>query len=264
MVLGASDGMVYYGDDHMYALAADTGEEFWRFDDGGVHASATTVDGTTYLDYRFALHAVDSHTGAPIWSNTTVSSGRQEPAVADGTIYLTGDDALYAVDMESGDDLWEFEPGNPIVSSPVVAEGTVYFSSSDGTFYAVNADTGGETWRHGFDGELWDPVIAGGADEAIVAEGVIYFENDGYACAFAAGTGDLLWQHALGPNEVEILSVTDGVIYLRDIDGAMYTLDADDGSLLWEERLGENLTVVGDTIYFEDGGRLHAVSAQAE
>ncbi|MGO4759453.1 PQQ-binding-like beta-propeller repeat protein, partial [Streptomyces sp. 2MCAF27] len=181
-------------------------------------------------------------------------------------VSAAGGDTLYAVDAESGDNLWKFKAGNEIVSSSVVADGTVYFGSKDGTLYAVDSKSGREVWRRGFEGKLWDPAIADGAGDPIVADGVVYFENDGYVCAFTADNGKPLWRHKPDLEDVELPSVVGGTVLFSDGgDGGrtLYSLDADSGDRVREEDLGENLTVVDDTLYYEKAGRLHAVSATA-
>ncbi|MEU5026862.1 PQQ-binding-like beta-propeller repeat protein [Streptomyces milbemycinicus] len=273
LLLGASGGMAYYGDDdYMYALDADSGDEIWKFKDGGVHLVPVTVGETTYATYSGFLAAVRSDTGKGIWRKKYDGALREGVTIADGVLYpvsAAGDGTLYAVDAKSGDDLWEFKAGSEIVSSPVVADGTVYFGSKDGTLYAVDSDSGREVWRRGFDGTLWDPAIADGAGDPIVADGVVYFENDGYVCAFTADNGKPLWRHKPRLEDVELLSVVgDTVLFSDGGDGSdggrtLYSLDARSGDRVRKEDLGENQTVVDGTLYYENAGRLHAVSATA-
>ncbi|MFJ2198848.1 PQQ-binding-like beta-propeller repeat protein [Streptomyces violaceusniger] len=264
-LLGASDGMAFYGDkDHMYALDADSGEEVWKVEDGGVHATPTKVGDTIYVTYGAFLAALKSDTGEVIWKKKYDGSLRQGATVADGVVYPVSGaegDALYAVDARTGDDLWRFNAGSDIASSPAVADGTVYVGTKDGTLHAVDSDSGQEAWKRAFDGKLWDPAVANGAGDPIVADGVVYFENDGYVCAFAADTGKPLWRHKPGLADVELVSVAGGTVQFTDgEDGsrALYALDADTGKRLWKGEPGENPTVVGGTLYYEDAGRLHA------
>ncbi|WSK90583.1 serine/threonine-protein kinase [Streptomyces sp. NBC_01278] len=264
LVLGASDGMAYYGDsEYMYALKADSGIELWNMKDSSVHPKPGAANGTTYLSFFNNLAAFDSGTRRHIWSKKFDGSFRDWTIVG-RSIYLAGyDDTLYAVKTETGDTLWEFKAGSDITSSPVVANGSVYFGSKDGTLHAVNSGTGREVWRAGFDGELWDPAVAGGAGDPIIADGVVYFENDGYVCAFAADTGKPLWRHKPGMDDVKLLSVAGGRVEFTDHGrggNTVHSLDADSGAFLWDEALGKNATVVDGTLYFEDRGRLHAVS----
>ncbi|MGP4112325.1 outer membrane protein assembly factor BamB family protein [Streptomyces sp. 4N509B] len=262
-VLGTSSGVVYYGDEtHMYALDARSGDELWQVEHFGFYPSVTVVSGIIYLDYGVALEALDSRTLELVWFKREIDSN-QDPVISDGRIHFTGrDGALFAVDAETGDSLWEFEANTGIVASPVVADGTVYVGSGDGALYAVNADTGRERWRYSFDGELWDPAIAFSADPALVDHGVVYFENDVYVCAFSARTGRLLWHHRPHVDDVELLSLANGAVHFIGGEDTLYALDANTGKRLWEDNLGENLVIVGDTIYFEAGARLHAVSTQ--
>ncbi|WP_405677318.1 serine/threonine-protein kinase [Streptomyces sp. NBC_00868] len=265
-VLGASDGMAYYGDkEYVYALKADSGSELWKIKDGGAHPTPRGVGGKTYLSHAASLYALESATGQSIWTKKFDASLRDAWTITEKVVYLTRhDDTLRAVSTGTGDTSWEFKAGSEITSSPVVAGGSVYFGSKDGTLHAVDTATGRETWRARFDGELWDPAVAGGAGDPIVADGVVYFENDGYVCAFTADTGRPLWRYKPGKKDVELLSVAGGIVQFVDngrYGRTVHSLDADSGAFLWDEGLGVNATVAGGTLYFEDAGRLHAVSA---
>ncbi|MEV8055524.1 serine/threonine-protein kinase [Streptomyces antimycoticus] len=264
-LLGASDGMAFYGDeDHMYALDAHSGEEVWKVKDDGFHATPTKVGDTTYVTYAAFLAAVKSDTGERIWKKKYDATLKEGATVVDGVVYpVSGVDgnALYAVDAKTGDELWQFTAGSDIESAPAVADGTVYFGTKDGTLHAVGSDSGKEVWKQDFDGKLWDPAVANGAGAPKVADGVVYFENDGYVCAFAADTGKPLWRHKPGLEDVELVSVADDTVQFTEggeDGGTLYSLDADTGEQRWKEELGANLTAVGGTLYFEDAGRLHA------
>ncbi|OLT11413.1 hypothetical protein BJF79_24095 [Actinomadura sp. CNU-125] len=190
------------------------------------------------------------------------------PGLAAGVLYLADDaDALHAVDAENGDGMWRFDAGNEIDTKPVFAEGRVYFGSIDGSLYAVDADTGREAWNHRFDGPEWDPAMADNAGYPTVADGVVYYENGVYVCAFDADTGRRLWTYEPGASDgIMLLDVRDGRVLFRDgVEGdgdeTLYALDARTGERLWDDTLGERTTVAGDVMYYEDGGELHAVSA---
>ncbi|GGU93748.1 hypothetical protein GCM10010182_06780 [Actinomadura cremea] len=268
-LLEGTDEVAYYADGrYTYALDASTGRQLWKDEDDGINGSPTTVGGTTYKAFANWLIEIDPRTGKEGWAEPTEGVMWDDaPVVAAGVLYLADDAALYAVDAENGDGLWRFDAGNDIESGPVYAEGTVYVGGKDGTLYAVDTDSGREEWKHRFDGADWDPATVGGAGVPIVEGGVVYYENDGYVCAFDVDTGRVVWTHEPGLEEdVMLLAVWNGEVLYRDgLDGegdeTVYALDARTGERLWDDALGEGTTAVGDVLFYDDGGRLHAVTA---
>lgn len=267
-LLDGTDEMAYYADGrYTYALDARNGEQLWKNEDHGINGPITTVNGRTFKTFVGSLFEIDPRTGEVLWRKRTDGVVWEDPAVAAGVLYVADDaDAVHAVDAENGDVLWRFDAGNEIDTKPLFAAGNVYFGSKDGTLYAVDADTGREAWKHRFDGPEWNPAVADNAGYPIVADGVVYYENTVYVCAFDADTGRPLWTYEPGlEGGVMLLDVRDGQVLFRDGpdvgDETMYALDARTGEPLWDDALGESTTVVGDVVYYEDGGELHAVSA---
>ncbi|RSN64081.1 serine/threonine-protein kinase [Actinomadura sp. WAC 06369] len=267
-----SDEIAYYGDGtYTYALDARNGRELWKEKDHGITGPSSTVGSTTYKAFANWLFEIDARTGDKRWEKRTEDVMWDTPVAAGGTLYIVdGEAALHAVDAGTGDNLWRFDAGSEIETLPVAADGMVYIGTIDGAVHAVDADTGREAWSREFDGAEWDPALAEGAGYPIVAGGVVYFENDAYVCAFDAGTGELLWKHEPGPDkELVLLEAMDGQVLFNEVpdnDGddeneTVHALDARTGERLWTDVLGESTTIVGGTVYYEDGGRLRAVEA---
>ncbi len=84
---------------------------------------------------------------------------------------------------------WEFKTEGKVLSSPVAVDGRVFVGSSDGHFYAVDAETGELVWKV--------PVRGGVESSACVADGVVYFNgNDQRLYAADAETGEVIWRFA--------------------------------------------------------------------
>ncbi|URN00681.1 serine/threonine-protein kinase [Actinomadura madurae] len=265
LFLGATDSAVYYGaGEYTYARDAGSGEELWKWKDHGIHPSIEVVGEKLYAsDVR--LIARDARTGREMWTNTYKGFSKQGPVVSGGVVFaVISDGTLRAVDAETGADLWRIEAGDQLASSPVAANGTVYFGVRDGSLHAVNAATGRYAWKQGFEGAFWDPAIAGGAGAPIIADGVAYFENDGYVCAFAADTGKPLWRHKPGVDEAHLLSVENGTVLFGDGDdedaGNLYALDARNGTRLWKEHVGGSPGVIDGRLYVEEDDVLRVLS----
>ncbi|MFF5020141.1 PQQ-binding-like beta-propeller repeat protein [Streptomyces sp. NPDC001165] len=266
IITSASGGTLYYGSgDYMYAADPNNGEIRWKDKDYGLHTAPITVGDTAYARFQAFFFVWDANTGKPLWKYE-VGAG-EDIAVADGTVYAHGGQVLHAVDPGSGKERWTHEADSAAVTRPVVVDGMVYFGSRDGTLHAVDARTGTERWRRGFTGKLWDPRIAGGAGDPVVASGAVYFENNAYVSAFDAGTGKPLWRHSPTADEINTLTVTTGTVHFTDRTGTLYALDARNGRPKWTENLTSASEwrphIVDGTVYFEDGERLRAVSMVA-
>jgi eukaryotic-like serine/threonine-protein kinase len=145
---------------------------------------------------------------------------------------------------------WVFKTGGPIVSSPAIADGVVFIASSDGSFYALDQETGRQKWKVA----LSDPI----ASSPAVANGFVYFiAYDGAFYALAADTGAIKWRfatggerrfeakgiHGLSPSAQNIAdpmdlflsspAVSNGRVYFGSSDGHVYSLDARTGILQW-------------------------------
>ncbi|MFG2019353.1 outer membrane protein assembly factor BamB family protein [Actinomadura geliboluensis] len=265
LFLGATDSIVYYGaGDYTYARDAASGAELWKWKDNGIHPSIEVVGEKMYgSDVR--LIARDARTGRELWRNRYEGFSKKGPAVSGGVVFaVISDGTLRAVDAETGANLWRLKVGDEIESSPIAANGTVYYGVRDGSLHAVNAATGRYAWKQGFEGASWDPAIAGGAGTPIVEDGVVYFENDGYVCAFDAATGKPLWRHKPGVDEADLVSVQDGKVLFDDGSdegaGNLYALDARNGTRLWQEHVGGSPGLIDGRLYVEEDDVLRVLS----
>ena len=157
----------------------------WTFTTAGdVSARAAVVNGVAYFpDWKGNLYAVNSATGALIWSRqlssygltgsfTGVYNSRTTPAVAGGIVYVGTQEGAYllAINAATGNLIWkrQVESGDPfaiITTSPAVSNGVVYTgvasTAEGGSLYgiipipaqargsavAVNAATGAIKWK---------------------------------------------------------------------------------------------------------------------
>lgn len=132
-----------------------------------------------------------------------------DPTTAGGFVFLGGEDGLVrAIDSQSGALLWSFQTGGPIKYPPTLADQRAYVGSADGYAYCLEAATGQLLWRFRaapverrimvYDSlsSTW-PVNTG----VLVHDGVAYFgagivDHDGtYLYAVDAHDGVLVWQN---------------------------------------------------------------------
>jgi len=143
------NGHVYAGlSERFYCLDALTGNEVWNYSKGAFGSSPAVADGVVYFGNQdFNVYALNTSTGAKIWSYKTDYVIDSSPAVASGAVYVgSGDGNLYAFNASTGGKLWNFtlQPlldehgyGRYLFASPAIANEIIYMGSSDGTLYAL-------------------------------------------------------------------------------------------------------------------------------
>lgn len=159
----------------LYALAADTGDEVWRFDtELPLGHSPTVVGDTLYvggLDRR--VYALNADTGALRWVFADAKGGfSTNPLVVEGKVLLgSRDGVFYALDQASGALVWRYpQAGNPplgpILYSAAYSAGKVYFAANDNYAYALDIGTGALVWKSeklpGDGYQAWWPVVYDG------------------------------------------------------------------------------------------------------
>lgn len=248
---------------NLYALDANDGTEHWRFEsDGYVRSSPTVVDGSTYFGTTGGtIYSVDTQTGNKNWEVTDEFNRdvNTSPTVVDGTVFIGGHDSvMYGLDADDGSVIWSFETTGRVSSSPTVENKTVIFGDGDGFVYAVDADDGTKQW---------ETSITGASSSPTVAESTVYVGGD-KLYAFDLTTSDKQWEFDT-ESETYAPTVADDTVFVSTSDGAVYAVDADDGSEYWQystnEILNSSPTVVDGRIYIGireiAAGSLHAIDA---
>ncbi len=201
------------GDWHAYALHADTGQLLWSTDIGGISTMASAVIAgnavvvgvCTRGMHETSAVALDASTGKILW-RSPYGHCDAAPAYADGKVFvssiapgdtnLQGRPLVAALDAKTGEPVW------------------VYRESAQGLWSIIGS---------------WEAAVAG-----TYANGV-YYQSTPFTdqiLAFDARTGRVRWRfHTAGPAKMSPVVKT-GRLYIGDVAGLLYTLDADDGSLL--------------------------------
>jgi outer membrane protein assembly factor BamB len=187
------DGKVVFGsnDHNIYCLDAYTGEKIWSFETGFyVRASQAVLDGKVYTGADDGyFYCLDADTGDELWKTSAgglftnfLNPGEAKPGsspiIVNNMLYCGSKDGnLYCLNLD-GTVKWKFPTDNAIIGSPGYADGIVYIASTDGYFYAVNANTGTQAWKSAFTLNLYvDPPIYSSLYNVAspsVAEGVVY------------------------------------------------------------------------------------------
>jgi outer membrane protein assembly factor BamB/HEAT repeat protein len=192
--------------------------------------------------------------------------------------------SLIAVDKHSGEVVWRaIGPGEHVLhgqwSSPVAANVNgrmqVLFGGGDGWLRAYDAASGREVWR--FDGNPKDarwlprpgtfsrssiiasPVFADGRVFIVMGQDPSHGNGPSLIHAISPnGQGDvtesrLLWSSREVGRVVGTPIVKDGLLYVGDLGGTVYCLDAATGALVWKHETNEAiwgcLLLAGDRLY---------------
>jgi len=151
------------------------------------------------------------------WKFHTNGQVISSPAVSGGVVFFgSTDGTFYAVDQESGKLKWKFAAKSRITASPAVANGIVYFGAYDGNFYALNAADGKLNWKFQTGGEHR------------------YSATHLHGSTPAAETMP-------DPFDFYLSSpvVWNGGVFLGSGDGNIYALDAASGALKWKFKTGD-------------------------
>lgn len=92
----------------------------------------------------------------------------------------------------------EIDSEHGFEATPIVVDGTMYSSGPKGATYALDAKTGKSLW-------IFEPKL----DEAVMQR----------LCCGVVNRGVAVWE---------------GKVYVAALDGVLYSLDAEDGSILWQ------------------------------
>ena len=161
--------------------------------------------------------------------------------------------------------LWKFDAGDRVFSSPAVAGGLVYFGSYDGSFYALDAQSGELAWRFDTTGERrWQAANLDGMTPAgevhqdpwdfflsspVFANGVVYFgTGEGMLYALDAETGVQRWAFATADTIHSSPAVADGMVYVGNMESRLYAVNAETGEARWHYQAGI------DTNYYNQHG----------
>ena len=123
-----------------------------------------------------------------------------------------------------------------LAAAPVVGSGKLFVEGADASIYAFDKDTGELIWQFN-DAAMPDdmrPSAFGGG--VSYDQGFVYATNGaGDVEKINAETGELVWKvHPAGPLRGSP-TIAFGQIYVMTQDNQVISLDANDGSLLWDE-----------------------------
>ena len=217
---------------------------------GDLHEFCTPVivDGIVYYASQFGLEtlfALDAATGEFLWSFPNTGPTDDAVTVKDGLLYIASD-SVWCLDALTGDRHWAFGgDGSPFSGTPVVASDRVIVTISSGSggssrssVYALDRLDGSVLWATDWPWQMQccpaafgDKVIlpfCSGISPPLLA---LHLSDGSEAWSFVEPGGEGYWDSSP--------SISEGVLYIGAYSGAAYAIDPFDGSVLWQNPLGD-------------------------
>ena len=157
------------------------------------------------------------------WNIETDASGFFSPTVVDETVFVgTWDGTYYALDADSGEIQWEFEITSQ-GTSPTVADGTLYIGSEGNRLYAINTETGEQEWKNdSFSEDLTQPVVS---------NGTVFAGNRNGLYALDAATGEQDWFYRTFVNSSP--AVANETVFVGNWEPNIHAVDTTTGERQW-------------------------------
>jgi outer membrane protein assembly factor BamB len=256
-----SDGVVYTStstlDDQVYALRASDGTVLWRYKGQGVDEElwvAAVANGVAYLG-SFEdgsvqhIYARNAKNGALLWSRRFQERNGPELVVNDGVIYASAGNALFALRANNGAVLWTHRIDNTrSLKSSNIAGGFRYTLGDNGYVYAIRIKDGRLQWSSKIAkyAEAVSPLIFMNGMIFVASFGGLNIAGNnpktagGNVYALRADNGRIIWQKNFGFNDIPIMAVDNGIVYVTSgvpPNDTLYALRPGDGSTLWSKSL---------------------------
>ena len=273
----------------------------WKFETGArIDAAPLTVDGTVYVGSQDAhLYALDAADGALLWKYYAGAGIAADPAAAGGAVIAADlDGRLRAVDMSSGTLRWTTEPTSQIWGKVSTDGASVFAANKDGAVMAFSAEDGAPVWTHETDGAIYGgtnlvgksamvasyddwvysldaesgelewktEILQGARDAPLFAGGIVAVGSyDERLYAMNAASGANVWNFWSGGAIVRGAAASEDAVFFGSGDGYAYSVSAEDGSLNWRRKIGEQVrskpAVGGGVLYIASGDTVFALDA---
>ena len=251
----AQGGQVYTLDSQSMVTALDeTGTILWQSELGkssdalkDVSGGGLAVGGTQlFVTTGFGtVVALDTASGAELWTQDLASYGGASPTVYDDLLYISArDGAAWAIDTSNGRIKWQVA-GPTVAAShtggpgPAVSEKYAVFPFGTGDVLASFRKGGLRSWSSGLSGArlgLASTQVRDLTGQPVIEGSSVYLASSaGRMAAVDLNTGLRIWTAKQG-SQGHIL-VAGGAIFAVSDAGNLIRLSKDDGALIWSTPL---------------------------
>lgn len=170
---------------------------------------------------------------------------------------------------------WQREfAGTAFNATPAIAAGTIFLGDLDGTFHALDLETGATRWTFQAESAGFPAAAALSTDPAMPL--VVVGDDAGVVRALDMATGAIRWTHETG-GEISgaptILPTASGPrVLVGSQDASLSCLALADGSVIWSHSIADQIrcsptvahTDAGDVVFIAGcDGKLHIIDADA-
>ncbi len=220
-------------------------------DAGGAqfYASPAFADDETLIvgSYDRRMFEVDLPTARIVNTDAPPLQGRGNiighVALADGLAYVGLNEEMVAIEAESLQPLWSAPADHNVWAQPLLLDGVAYYTSLDHFLYAVDADTGEPVWNAPIDLE------GAAASTPTHFEGRLYVGSFGNKVFEISLTGEVLSTYETQDWVWGAPAIDDGVLYIGDLGGNVYALEANGLAELWLTRAAEGAIRMTPIVY---------------
>jgi outer membrane protein assembly factor BamB len=260
-----ADGIVYITtsavDHQIYALRASNGAVLWHYQTRGVNEEVgvlAVANGIAYIGSSDGnvqhIYALNAKNGALLWSRQFSERTGPGLLVNDGVIFAFAGNAIFALQADSGTLLWTHRVENTIsLEASSIADGFLYTLGDNGYVYALRIEDGKLKWSS----KIAEHALS--ASPLILMNGMIFVASfggfnlagnnpktaGGNLYALRADNGRIIWQKNFGRNDIPIMAVDHGIIYVTSLvppNDTLYALRPGDGSTLWSKSLNDTFS----------------------
>jgi len=226
------------------ALEQSTGKRLWvSHVEGAIH-STPAIQGKQIIvgSTDSTIRSLDLRTGKLRWETTTTDPVLGSALISKGRVYIgSGDGIMRALKLRNGKLIWENNnPDGFIESTPALAGNQIIFGAWDEYLYALDRNTGLESWRwsRGKPGVLYSPAAC---VPVVSGNKVFVVAPDRVMSAIDLKTGQTIWRKS-GHQVRESIGISkDGSqIYARTMNDSCLAVDAtaDSFKLNWIRHIG--------------------------
>jgi outer membrane protein assembly factor BamB len=196
------------------------------------------------------IYAVDRFTGEIIWKKEIFYGIPESIQYDSDKLYFCGDDGIiYALNKIDGSVNWIYDTGMAVCANkPMLKDNALYAAywdpGNEGTFFKLNVSDGSIMWSIELSGGPWDNSITADGEGRIFL--AIY--GDRSMNAFNELDGKRIWTYDLYGFPLSFNAYHEGVVFIADTSGYVYALNATNGILIWENKIGDTIDISSPTL----------------
>jgi outer membrane protein assembly factor BamB len=167
----------------------------------------------------------------PVWTYELSGGIETTAAISGGTVFLGSLDGTFvALDLNTGKEKWKYQAGDEIKSSAAVNGNTVYFGDEKGTFHALDTSSGQKKFT--FQAEAAIP-----ASPMIYQDHILVGSYDQYLYCLKPD-GSVHWKLETEGYIHGTPAISNGNAYVAGCDGFLRIIQITDGSEKQKLKLG--------------------------